>query len=251
MECKWILFAALLMSNPDVRAQDTRFVFSGIIEYEKKVNVHALIKRTFASSESIEAYIKKNAQFRMMNGTLTFSADRMRFDPENTGEEKTDTYVVPEAAQINIRYTDLENKIFTSEKTVFGDVFLVSDSVRSIQWKLTSEMRTIAGYECRRANALIMDSVYAVAYYTVQIPVPGGPESFSGLPGMILGVALPGEHITWFATKVIDRRISAAEIKPPVKGKPANESLVAEMVKKALGYDKDHQLQRILKCVLL
>jgi GLPGLI family protein len=48
----------------------------------------------------------------------------------------------------------------------------------------------IAGFNCRRANAMIMDSIYVVAFYTDEILTTGGPESFSGLPGMILGVAL-------------------------------------------------------------
>jgi len=63
----------------------------------------------------------------------------------------------------------------------------------------------------------MMDSIYVVAFYTIAIPVSGGPESFSGLPGMILGVALPHENITWFATKVNDKPVPS--LKVPAKGK--------------------------------
>jgi GLPGLI family protein len=75
-----------------------------------------------------------------------------------------------------------------------------------------------------------MDSVYVVAFYTDQIAVSGGPESFSGLPGMILGVALPHDNITWFATSVADKPISAALMKVPVKGKvKTNKELKATL----------------------
>ncbi len=46
-----------------------------------------------------------------------------------------------------------------------------------------------------------MDSVYVIAFYTDQIIPSGGPESFNGLPGMILGIAIPRINTTWFATK--------------------------------------------------
>ena len=40
---------------------------------------------------------------------------------------------------------------------------------------------------------------------------------------MILGVALPHENITWFATKVTEDNIAQNEIVPPKKGKVTNE----------------------------
>ncbi len=83
--------------------------------------------------------------------------------------------------------------------------------------------REIAGYTCRRANALVMDSIYVVAFYTEVIPVSSGPEIFSGLPGMILGVALPHENVTWFATSVKDND-TLKEIKPPAKGKATDNT---------------------------
>lgn len=100
-----------------------------------------------------------------------------------------------------------------------GGKFIVTDSVRKIEWRITNEIKDIAGYNCRRANAVIMDSVYVVAFYTDQIVPKTGPESFTGLPGMILGVALPHEHITWFAKNVFIRKISNEQLMPPTGGK--------------------------------
>src|SRR6185437_10397918 len=102
-----------------------------------------------------------------------------------------------------------------SQKTIFDQPFLVKDSLRKIKWKITDENREIAGYNCRRANGLMMDSIYVVAFYTDKIPVSGGPESFSGLPGMILEVALPHENVIWRATKVTEAEIPQGAITPP------------------------------------
>lgn len=76
----------------------------------------------------------------------------------------------------------------------------------------------------------MMDSIYIVAFYTDEIPVSGGPESFAGLPGMIQGVALQHEHITWFAKLVTPKALPAGTMIPPKKGKATdNKGLMATL----------------------
>ena len=60
-------------------------------------------------------------------------------------------------------------------------------------------------FEVGDRNKLVVssfDSLYIVVFFSEEIICRGGPESFSGLPGMILGVAIPQMHITWFAKRV-------------------------------------------------
>jgi GLPGLI family protein len=137
-------------------------------------------------------------------------------------------------------YADLDNEKGVSQKKVFEEVFLVQDSLRKIKWKITDETRTIAGFSCRRANALIMDSIYVVAFYTDEILTSGGPESFNGLPGMILEVALPHQHITWSATKVEAVNIPEVQVAPPVKGKKtSNPALLATIQQSLKNWGKE------------
>ncbi len=119
--------------------------------------------------------------------------------------------------QCNTIFTNIATKQTVDQKKVFDQAYLVKDSVTRIKWKITDETREIAGYTCRRANGIYLDSIYVVAFYTTRIPVAAGPESFNGLPGMILGVALPHENITWFATKVTEASIPQDAIVPPKK----------------------------------
>lgn len=98
--------------------------------------------------------------------------------------------------------TDFENQSQKALKQVYEKDFLISDSLVKYQWKIEDDIRTIAGYPCRKAITTIDDSVVVVAFYTNQIMISGGPESFNGLPGMILGLAIPRLYMTWFATDV-------------------------------------------------
>ena len=82
------------------------------------------------------------------------------------------------------------------------DKYTITDTLNNITWRFTDEYRDIAGFECRRVNGATADSLYLVAFYTDQIPVSAGPGLSSGLPGMILGLAIPEMHIQYWATKV-------------------------------------------------
>lgn len=106
------------------------------------------------------------------------------------------------------------------------DKLKISSPLQKVEWKYTDEIRNIAGYDCRRANAIIRDSIYVVAFYAEEIPVPTGPESFHGLPGMILGLAIPSEHITWFATKVTEKNFTGKKLSLDAIGLISNEDYI-------------------------
>jgi GLPGLI family protein len=221
------LLCILLTSGYQLFAQNTRFVSEGVIEYDKTVNMYALIKKNYSNNDNsfyaqaIESYKKNQPQFKVLKSSLSFSKDRTIFSPIKDKQLQSDGFFggEPAAQQNNIVYNDFATGLSTIQKTIFEETFLLKDTTRRITWKITDETKEIAGYSCRRANAIMMDSIYVVAFYTDKIPVSGGPESFSGLPGMILGVALPHDNTTWFATKVTDAAVSANVVTPPIKGK--------------------------------
>jgi len=237
MKIQFILLAGLTLCMQTLFAQNARFTTSGIIEFEKSINQHAAIKKMMSQvgdrmGGSFDDYKKSIPQFKVLKSTLSFSDNKTLFKPIAETDNGMDMFGSPGGEQANITYTDFATNTFTTEKIFFEETFLVKDSTRKINWKLTSEMRDIAGYECRRANAVILDSVYVVAFYTDKIPVSGGPESFCGLPGMILGVALPHDNITWFAKSVTDKPVT--EIKPPTKGKPTDNKGLMETANKLM-----------------
>lgn len=216
-----VVFAALASLPASAQEQ---FIVKGKIEFEKKVNMHKQIDGD--QDETWREMIKK-----MIPPVKTSYFD-MYFDANKTiympGREAVVTQKAPDwfdgPANDNIVFTDLDQKSVISQKTVFDNTFNVQDSVRRIDWKITSDTRTIAGFECRKATAIIMDTVFAVAFYTEQIVPSGGPESFAGLPGMILGLAIPRLYTTWFATKLEMVDVKQTVLAPPKKGKKTNSN---------------------------
>ena len=207
-------------------------IHQGEIEYEKRVNTHAILNEYYLSNASSGAqqygqqYKTNNPQFGVTTYTLVFNDEYSLYTPTKS---TTDLVQKPLLTVLNTVYTNLKDQMSITRKSLFGDVFLVNDTIRMINWKITGESREIAGFSCRRANAIIMDSIYVVAFYTDQIVPKAGPESFTGLPGMILGIALPSEHITWFATRVSLTQ-TATNIASPTGGRKVSYAQLSSLL---------------------
>ncbi|KQS41936.1 GLPGLI family protein [Pedobacter sp. Leaf194] len=236
-----LLFAAVLFSG-NALAQNAHFVEHGTIEFEKRSNMYAIIKKKINKDNetyylpAFDQYKKTNPQFKVSKSTLSFNRNKSIYKWQPTDEAAGNTWLSRDAfADLrNTILTDFDSNTSLSQKNVYEELYLVKDSLRKINWKITDETREIAGYDCRRANALIMDSIYVVAYFTNQIEVSGGPESFTGLPGMILGLALPHENMTWFATKVTETTVPEKDFLPPTKGKSTTNKGLSAIITAAL-----------------
>jgi GLPGLI family protein len=56
-----------------------------------------------------------------------------------------------------------------------------------LQWELTTEQDTLAGYACLKATTRYAGRTYE-AWFTPDIPLPDGPYVFWGLPGLIVKI---------------------------------------------------------------
>jgi GLPGLI family protein len=226
---KRIIIIILFASGMFTAAAQPRFITSGKIEFERKTNIHRLYYTDTEMSSWDEQFKKLIPQFKVNYFDLVFTEGKSLYKP---GRENPDDKNIgfPPPATENVVYKDLQTQTGASQKKVYETQFLILDSLRNATWKLQPEIRTIAGFECRKAITRICDSVVVVAFYTEEIVPPSGPESFQGLPGMILGLAVPRLYTTWFATKVeLLAAGEEAKIVPPTKGKKVTD-------KEALGY---------------
>jgi GLPGLI family protein len=240
-----LTFSLLVVITSFLNAQNVRFIRSGIIEYQKTVNMYAIIQRNInKENESLlkpafEEYKQQHPQFKELKSTLMFTGNKTLFTPVGNNSSVTSFFNDPQISmQNNVVYSDLNTKKLISKRKVFDDTYLLEDSLKNIKWKFTDEVRDIVGYPCHRANGLTPDSVYVVAFYTDKIPVSGGPESFEGLPGMILQLALPHENVSWIATKVGDVDLQANTVLPPTGGAIIN---FKELIKKLRNVYKDNK----------
>jgi GLPGLI family protein len=209
---------------------------------------------TFEKKESTLRKIKENKEeddnlwyAEMMKNAPKFTTNKFVLKFDETKSEYF--YVKPdiaiktfgwgnESGSKNQVYKDFNKEEMISLKQVFDDDVIFKDSIRKFQWKLSNEFRDVAGYECRKATTIINDSLYIIAYYSDQIICPTGPESFSNLPGTILGLVIPRMYLTWFATEVKVNCDPNLTLKAPTKGKIKDKSELDAKIKKELGQYK-------------
>ncbi|MDZ4070687.1 MAG: GLPGLI family protein [Sediminibacterium sp.] len=225
-----------------------RFISSGRIEFERKYNQHSQFE---GQEEGIwVAEMKKNYPKMVTDFyELRFNSEKsvyklMKENPDN----KYLWMGKPNESDVAVK--DLAKGTLSIQRDVFEQTYIIQDSLRQLEWRITDETRTIAGFECKKAVTRICDSVYVVAFYTDQILVNSGPESFSGLPGMILGLAVPRLHTTWFATKVELIEPTPGQLFPSQKGKKATWQQVSADLNKAMK-DWGRGADRILWSALL
>lgn len=219
----------LLFSTLQMDAQD--FVTRAKIEFEKKIN----IRRSLAgqnmpqqTKEEFPDFLVSYYDLIFTEGASIYKAGR---DNEADNQSVRPLFFSPKSK--SIYYTNFATSQVVVKNVLMQEEFLFEDSIPPIKWKIGKEIRKIAGYECRKAIGRIFDSVYLVAFYAEELVVKGGPEGIQGLPGMILGLAIPRHNTTWFATKVelaeIDESVIAA---PGIKGKkPTTEEMKRKLIK--------------------
>ena len=188
------------------------FINKAVIEYEVKSNV----KKTMGSGVFEDMIKDKMPQFKTGYYTFTFANGKSIYKFDHWNEDKMPEFFKRwnESDESNIWYYNYNSGKCDVQKNIDGTNLLVSDSIPKLQWKLSNENRMIAGFNCRKAQAIIFDSVYVFAFYTEEITIPGGPASFHGLPGTILGVTIPRLYTSWIATKVSVTGIKENEIIP-------------------------------------
>src|SRR5690606_10097411 len=211
MEIKFMMVAALMLLGAGAaRAQYAHFPVAGTIEYEKTVHVKNFMKRHLSMSKDegfdrtyIEQLMAKAPDSYVFKNKMMYNGSESRYEPikeERTGIMRSIMWFGFDYE--TTYYKDIKNGVFRSVADYVGSNILTQDSLLKVKWKITDEYRTIAGYNCRRANGVVLDSVFIVAFYTDEIPLSSGPGAFHGLPGMILGVAVPEQHYNIYATKV-------------------------------------------------
>jgi GLPGLI family protein len=146
------------------------------------------------------------------------------------------------------------------QKDIMDKKFVVTDSIRKLNWKLTGETQTILGHVCQQAIAErtgkrtqmtmdngkmerkeINDTTKIIAWFTPDIPVPAGPEVQGQLPGLILALDMNNGRMVYKAID-IQTKVDVASIKEPEKGKKVTpEEYVKERNKLMEEMQKNNQ----------
>lgn len=117
----------------------------------------------------------------------------------------------------------------TEAREFVGRTFLVSGPRPEYQWTLSGEQRQFLGYVVQKATA-VHDGRTIEAWFTMQIPVPAGPASFGGLPGLVLLVSVDEGHTFYAATEVDLSGLGGETIAPPGDGDRVSSEEYEEIV---------------------
>ncbi|MBX2940662.1 MAG: GLPGLI family protein [Ferruginibacter sp.] len=175
-----------------------QFFDKATVEFEVKTNV----KKSMGNSSWAERMKDMLPQFKTSYYTFTFTGNKSIYQFSHWEPNSKLPPFLKGSDEASKWYVDHNTGTMQMKKDVFGTVFDIEDSLTNIEWKYTNESRVIAGFNCRKAVGVMMDSVYVFAFYTDELMISGGPCSINGLPGMVLGVTIPRLYASWMATKV-------------------------------------------------
>ena len=223
----------------------TAFHSYGTIQYEVRQNVH----KSLGTGMWADMWKDKVPRIGISYYSLNFSPQQSLYKFESMDPK----YKLPWSRDFesdNIWFTNFADKNTLYQKNIFGDVHLLSDTLKNMQWKISDKIRDIQGYQCRKATAILYDSVYVFVFYTDEIMVSGGPMSLQGLPGMILAVTIPRMNTTWMATSVKLTSSKPPGIDPPKKGRKNTVENIRAKLENALKDWGSYGTQRIWEAFL-
>ncbi|MEO0557491.1 MAG: GLPGLI family protein [Bacteroidota bacterium] len=128
-------------------------------------------------------------------------------------------------------YVNLETGEVIEKREFLGRTFRIQDEATPLAWRLTGEQSEFLGYASQKAVAE-QDSTTYEAWFTSEIPVSAGPESYGGLPGLILVLTVGNR--TFEATSVDLNPLAEDAIAAPSDGREVTSEEFAEIVEERM-----------------
>jgi len=139
-------------------------------------------------SEKMLLYIgKKHTLFESVNNRYNNSIKKDYSN--NTIQDLSKKY---NSTSRDRKRTRFEYKIYTTLNKIkvidfiFSDKYVYDEKV-NLNWKISSEIKTINTYLCKKAVTFFSGRKYE-AWFTEELPINSGPYKFSGLPGLIVKI---------------------------------------------------------------
>jgi GLPGLI family protein len=189
-----------------------QMVRSGEIVFEKRTNLEKRYEGSDRMGSRSKEWMKEP---KIDEFVLYFTDSTSLFKPilPEVGDEDREWSTMKNTTYQNFSSGKLERNF-----SYYGSEIFLSDTIKTRTWLITENRRTIAGFETKQALWIANDSTRIYAWYAEQIIPSVGPESFNGLPGAILGLALEDGGVVYFAKEVKPLSISSLKKEMP-KGK--------------------------------
>jgi GLPGLI family protein len=215
---KKILLPLILLVATFAKAQKKE----GIVSFQQKMNLHRSMPNM---DENMKAMIP---EYRTSEYQLAFTAAVSLYKEIESDEEETDR-------NGNVRmtmrrpkgevYYNLKDKKRIELREMMDKKHRIEGEMKTTPWKITEETKMIQGLPCMKAT--FEDTTgrkkQIEAWFTPAIPYSIGPESYGGLPGMILEVIINEGEMLFTATKIDYKTPAAEDLAEPKGGTPISE----------------------------
>lgn len=213
----------------------------GVVVYTQTINLHRNLP-----NEQMKQYVP---EFQTYESELFFKPGETLFKPKKSdqpqevqagGDMGGGMRMMMRGRRDNtIVYRNLTTKAYL-EATVFMDKeFLIegADEANSSNWKVSGKQKMVAGYPCMsatRSDSLMGRPREITAWFTPAIPIQAGPQSFGGLPGLILEVDTNQGQSVITASSVAFKTLEAGVLEMPSKGKKVTREEYRKIVEEKM-----------------
>jgi GLPGLI family protein len=227
-------------------------VKEGKIVYERKMNMH---KDMPPEAEQYKAMVPEFTTAKM---ELLFNVTQSLFHPVPSDEE--DEMPTPGGEggrRMTFRmggmdaetFRDYDKELMVEGRELGPKKYIIDDTLKQVKWKLEEDTMTIMGHLCHKATTSIVmrsrgprfnpnaDTAQksappaeqpVVAWYTEDIESTAGPDSFFGLPGLILKVNVNNGTIVYTALGL--QPLGKDVVKAPDSGKKVTRAEFRKMM---------------------
>jgi GLPGLI family protein len=247
--------------------------FQGKAIYQSKTSVDIKIENGSISEDQKEQIMESMKKSMEKTYELSFDRSSSLYREEERlgtpGASPGGVFTMITSSSQGEYYKNVQSKTFVHQTDMFGKPFLIKDSLRTWEWKLSSETKKIGNYTCYKATAIRkpnkifsnkekneskQDSVpqeqdstqgrsllskiekpedrIITVWYTPEIPISQGPGPYWGLPGLILEVNTGRTAI--LCSKLILNPEKKEVVEEPSKGKRVTQAEYDEIMAKKM-----------------
>ena len=229
------LFAILIAAFPIISIAQQK---EGKVVYERITKMQIQINDNDQLAQNLPQ--TRTDKFELLfgnNQSLWHISDEQTPEDDNGGGGGVQIRMIGGGVD-DISFYDLGKGTSIEQRDMFEKKFVINDSIRKMNWKLTGESKTVLGHNCQKATAQrisirmmmnmdngkmerkeIPDTSVMTAWFTPDIPVAAGPAEFQGqLPGLILEMDISNGRQIYKAVE-ISPKADIAAIKEPRNGK--------------------------------
>lgn len=214
----------------------------GRVTYQRSTQMQISINDGPGTEHSMPRTRIDKFELNFANGQMSWKSldDDIQDESINSGGGNVMIRTIGGGAD-DVTFCDFNTGRKVETREFFDKKFLIIDSLRRNNWKLTEETKTILGHLCRKATSQrvakrmtmsmdngkmerkeVDDTSTIAAWFTTDIPIAAGPEVQGQLPGLILELESNHGRSVYTALS-IDSKPDLSAIKEPTKGKKVTQ----------------------------